>query len=280
MPRKLLRSSSDLKRRLRLVVAVALVVLPATPALAKSYWMANADVTVVVNDDGSLSVTELLTFDFSGEYSGSYRDIPLRPGESIEIISVGDEQGSYRIGGCTSLGCLSPAGSYGVEQHHDFVRVVWHHDSRSELRTFQLVYQMRGLATVYDDVVDVNIQVWGDQWAVGLNRLTARMMIPGGASEGEVLVWGHPVGVNGSTSLGDDRIRRRSRLGTSRRSSGLSSVWSSPPHCSWALVVQRVFPEMASRGFSMRSPGLRKMPNRLPRPRPRVSSLEQSRLSS
>ncbi|MCZ6737101.1 MAG: DUF2207 domain-containing protein, partial [Actinobacteria bacterium] len=193
-----------MKRRLRLLIATALVVLPATPALAKSFWMANADVTVVVNDDGSLNVSELLTFDFSGEYAGAFRDIPLRPGESIEVISVGDEGGSYRTGGCTSLGCFSPSGSYGVEQHRDFVRVVWHHDSRDEQRTFELIYEMAGLATVYDDVVDVNIQVWGDQWAVGLDRLTARMLIPDGAEAGDVLVWGHPLGVNGSTSLGDD----------------------------------------------------------------------------
>ncbi|MFV1961476.1 MAG: DUF2207 domain-containing protein, partial [Acidimicrobiia bacterium] len=193
-------------RALRLLIVTALVVVPATAALAKSFWMAGADVTVVVNDDGSLGVTELLTYDFSGDFSGAYRDIPLRPGESIEIISVGDEGGPYLTGGCTELGCSSPAGTYGVEQHRDFVRVVWHHNSQNEKRTFKLVYRIKGLANVYDDVVDVNIQVWGDQWAVGLDRLTARMEIPDGAQSGEVLVWGHPIGINGSTSLGDDRI--------------------------------------------------------------------------
>ncbi len=187
-PRRLRASSSDLKRVSKLLIATVLVVVPATAAVAKSFWIANADVTVVVNDDGSLNVTELLTFDFSGDFSGAYRDIPLRPGESIEITSVGDQGGSYSTGGCTSLGCSSPAGLYGVEQHRDFVRVVWHHESRNELRTFKLVYHMRGLVSVYDDVVDVNIQVWGDQWAVGLDRLTARMMIPNGAEGGDVLV--------------------------------------------------------------------------------------------
>ncbi|MCZ6567117.1 MAG: hypothetical protein O6923_02310, partial [Actinobacteria bacterium] len=73
-----------MKRRLRLLIATALVVLPVTPALAKSFWMAKADVTVVVNDDGSLNVSELLTFDFSGDYAGAFRDIRLRPGESVE----------------------------------------------------------------------------------------------------------------------------------------------------------------------------------------------------
>ncbi|MEE8374793.1 MAG: DUF2207 domain-containing protein [Acidimicrobiia bacterium] len=195
-----------MKRRLRLLIVTVLVVVPATAAVAKSFWIANADVTVVVNDDGSLQVTEWLTFDFSGDFSGAYRDIRLRPGEAITVVSVGDAGGTYQAGGCTELGCFSPAGTYGVEQHRDFVRVVWHHDSHNEKRTFKLVYQMVGLATVYDDVVDVNIRVWGDQWAVGLDRLAVGMEIPDGAQGGDVLVWGHPLGVNGSTALGDDGI--------------------------------------------------------------------------
>ena len=54
--------------------------LPALPALAKSYHIAGADVEIVVEDDGSLLVTEYLTYDFDGSFTGAYRDIPLRSG--------------------------------------------------------------------------------------------------------------------------------------------------------------------------------------------------------
>ena len=37
---------------------------------AKSFWMSEADVEIVVNDDGSLSITESLTYDFDGDFSG------------------------------------------------------------------------------------------------------------------------------------------------------------------------------------------------------------------
>ncbi len=110
----IVQRAPNLRTRLGLLIVTVLVVVPATAALAKSFWIANADVTVVVDEDGSLLVTELLTFDFSGDFSGAYRDIPLRPGERIAVVSVGDEGGSYAIGGCTSLGCFSPAGMYGV----------------------------------------------------------------------------------------------------------------------------------------------------------------------
>jgi hypothetical protein len=105
------------RKRLRLLVVAALVLLPALPAFAKSFWMSTADVTVVVNSDGSLQVTEILTFDFSGSFSGAYRDIPLNSGHTIRGVTVSDEGGSYTLGGCTRLGCSSPAGTYGVETY-------------------------------------------------------------------------------------------------------------------------------------------------------------------
>ena len=198
-------STSDLKL-LRLFVVIVLLAVPALPLLAKSFSIANADVTIEVSEDGTLDIKELLTYDFSGQFSGGYRDIRLRPGESVQVVSVSDEAGGYALGGCTVLGCSSAPGSYGVEVHSDFVRVVWHHDSSNEQRTFEIVYRMTGATLVYDDVIDVQFRVWGEQWEVGLDRLSARVIIPSGAVAGDVLVWGHPYGVDGATSLGDDGV--------------------------------------------------------------------------
>jgi uncharacterized membrane protein len=182
------------------------VVGPVTAAFAKSFWLSNADIEVVVNGDGSLSVTEILRFDFSGDFSGAYRDIPLEPGQQVTSISVSDETVFYTTGGCTELGCTSPAGTFGVAEFNDLVRIVWHHDSLDETRDFTISYVMTGLTTVYDDVVDVNLKVWGDQSAVGLDRLDATVDLPGAPIAGEVYVWGHPFGVDGITSLGDDEV--------------------------------------------------------------------------
>ena len=203
-PRKPLPSSS--RPLARAILVGSLLLLPALPAVAKSFSMQNADVTAVVLPDGSIEVTEILGFRFSGDFSGAYRDIPLRSGEELTVISVGDENGTYQLGGCTTLGCSSPPGLYGVETHSTFVRVVWHHSSSNEIRHFKLIYRIAGLAVAYDDVVDINLQVWGDQWAVGLDRLTARILLPAGVAPGEVLVWGHPFSVDGETELGSDGV--------------------------------------------------------------------------
>ena len=92
-------------------VAVLLVAVLATPAFARSLQVESADVEVRVLGDGSLKVEEQLTFVFDGSYVAAYRDIPMRPGEAILQIGVLEEGRGYQMGGCTTYGCSSPAGS-------------------------------------------------------------------------------------------------------------------------------------------------------------------------
>jgi uncharacterized membrane protein len=192
-------------RRLALpLLGLVLVGVIATPALAKSYWIDSADTDIVVNDDGSLLVTERITYAFSGSFSGAYRDILLRPGESISDVTVADAGGLYKAGGCVDLGCNSPPGTFGVTSIPGYVRIVWHYDATDANREFAIEYTMIGVVTAYEDVVDVNLQVWGDQWPVGVDHVTARIHIPGDPLQGDVRVWGHPYEIDGSTSLGDD----------------------------------------------------------------------------
>lgn len=195
-----------MRRLLRLLVVLAVVAVPALPAFAKSFHIAEADVTIEVLPDGSLLVTEKLTFDFDGSFSGAYRDIPLSGDETFEFVSVGDELITYDSGGCSWLGCSSPPGTYGIDEQSGLARVVWHHSSNDEFRTFTLVYRMNRVVTVYDDVADLQYKVWGEQWAVRADLVTAEVVLPDGASQGEVSVWGHPYGIDGESSLGDDGV--------------------------------------------------------------------------
>ena len=192
-------------RRLALPLLIILfVAVFASPAGAKSYWIESADVDITVNDDGSLSVTERIRYDFSGSFSGAYRDISLRSGESIRDITVSDAGGAYSLGGCVVLGCSSQPYSFGVASIPGYVRIVWHYSAADQQREFTITYDMIGVASAYDDIVDVNLKVWGDQWPVGASVVTARMHLPGNPQPGEVYVWGHPYGIEGTTTLGDD----------------------------------------------------------------------------
>ena len=70
------------------------------------------------------------------------------------------------------------------------------------MRTFVIHYRLRGLAVAYDDVVDVNLQVWGSEWDESLGRLIATESGPGRV----VRAWGHPVYVRGDVQLAGKRV--------------------------------------------------------------------------
>src|SRR5687768_6283387 len=70
------------------VVCVAVLAF-APSASAKSYTLPNAHVDVRVQRDGSVLVSEQITFAFDGSFEGAWRDIPSRFVEQVERDSVG-----------------------------------------------------------------------------------------------------------------------------------------------------------------------------------------------
>ncbi|MDH5421463.1 MAG: DUF2207 domain-containing protein, partial [Acidimicrobiia bacterium] len=173
-------------------------------AQSKSFWFPDVDVTVELSSDGTVFVTENLTFSFSGSFQGAYRDIPVRGGEAVTQVTVSERGTEYLPGASTELGSSDIPGTFGVEDRGSVMRVVWHYRATNEDRTFTVTYAFTGLAVAYDDVVDVNLQVWGDQWDVGVSELRARFLSADLESGDEVLVFGHPTDVDGRTSLGED----------------------------------------------------------------------------
>ncbi len=178
---------------------MALVAVPT--AIAKEYTLPAAHVSARVTSTGAVQVTERLTFDFFGDFTGAYRDIPIRPGETIDHIGVAEGDSLYAPGASAELGSSGSPGTYGTKRLSDRMRVVWHFNAPSEDRTFTVAYRISGLAVAYDDVVDVNLKVWGDQWPVGLTELHASTFLPRRTALGpSYRVWGAPEYVRGAVA--------------------------------------------------------------------------------
>ena len=156
--------------------------------------------------DGSLLVTEDITFAFSGDFSGAFREIPLRKGEAIDQVAVLQAGRAYRPGACAELGCDDDPDTFGTTGTEKGLRIVWHYRASNEARSFRVRYRVRGLAVAYDDVVDVNLKVWGDEWKVPLARLTAALTAQGKIER----AWGHPVWVRGDVTIEGNRAALRS----------------------------------------------------------------------
>ncbi len=149
---------------------------------------------------------EVITFDFSDSFSGAYRDIPLRGGETITDVSVSEGGTMYRPGANTKLGGFGLPDSFGVTGIDNGLRIVWHYAATNERRTFTISYRFRGLTVAYDDVVDVNLRVWGEHWPEGLGNLTSTILLPSRAQlSPSYRVWGSPAWVRGVVARAPDR---------------------------------------------------------------------------
>jgi uncharacterized membrane protein len=158
-----------------------------------------------VQPDGSLAIDEHLTFSFTGSFSGAYREIPLREGERVADVRVTEGGRVYSPGASAEIGSSGAPETFGTKPIGGGVRVVWHYRAADEQRTFVVSYRLVGLSVAYDDVVDVNLKVWGDEWDVWLDRLTATLVLPGRAEGEAYRVWGHPAQVRGTVQRLPDR---------------------------------------------------------------------------
>ncbi|MFP5298089.1 MAG: DUF2207 family protein [Actinomycetota bacterium] len=185
------------------LIGVVLGLAPSGIAQEKYFYLPQAEIQIDVQPDGSVEVTERITFSFSGSFSGAFRDIPVGDGQAVTDISVSEGGRRYAPGASAELGSSGAPDTFGVDYLGEAVRVVWHYSANYEMRTFDLSYRLEGAAVAYDDVVDVNMQVWGDEWEVELGSLHAVMRLPEAVPFGEpdapsVRVWGHPASVDGT----------------------------------------------------------------------------------
>ena len=176
----------------------------------RNFRIQEADVRVVVQDDGSLHVTEQLTYDFDGYFSGAYRDIPLAAGVKAHNVVVSEDGEEFEPGGATGLGSYDRPGTFGAEQltitepeggPTKGFRVVWHYEAESEDRVFQVDYDVTGVVEAYDDVIYVPWGVWGSQWQFNLDDLHAEIALAGSDAEPED-AWLRPRGLGVEPELG------------------------------------------------------------------------------
>ena len=192
-----------------LAAVLAALLLPTAPASAKSFSLPEADVTARVARDGAVAVRESITFEYDGAFTGAYREIPLREGERIDRVSVSEGGERYAKGGSTAIGTEGRPSQFGARVVAGRMRIVWRYRAADERRTYTIRYRISGLARAYDDVVDVNLQVWGDTWRQGLGRLRATLAAPRPVTARSARVFGHPASVRGDTAFAGGRVALR-----------------------------------------------------------------------
>ena len=152
------------------VATVAFVVLPATPASAKSFEIAAVQVEATLRPDGAMAVVEHITYDFDGEFHNGTRFIPPGDYEIVEM-SVSDRDTGESL-------------PFEGAPH----QLTWHYDALDERKTFDISYVVLGAAKVYEDVAELFWKFVGDEHP-GVGAVRIQVNIPG---EGvDVRAWAH-----------------------------------------------------------------------------------------
>lgn len=152
-------------------VALSLLFSPWRGPAAKSYSADRFDVDVVVQDDGSLLVTERLTLRFvDGPFTYVYRHLPAEYTDGIDVISAsvdgvllseGKEAGQVEITG------------------RDPVKVTWHFAPTTDsTRTFDLTYRVWGVIRKESDADVLIWQALPDDYEYSIAASTIRVTYP------------------------------------------------------------------------------------------------------
>ena len=154
-----------------------LVLLAAAPAAARELVIESFDVTVRVNRDGTIDVSEIIRPRFTGSWNGIYRTIPIeyRTPQGLnytlflEVESITDENGRE----------LRYESSR--ERHYRKFKV-WVPNARDATRTVVIRYHVKNGLKFFDDHDELYWNVTGDEWPLVIEAASARIVLPAGAA--------------------------------------------------------------------------------------------------
>ena len=156
------------------LIAALLLAMAMVSADDRSYSITHDSIELTVSEDGNLHVRETLSYSFKGEFSGVYRDITLRDGQSISNITVSAE-GAYPV-----LKQEDQNGNkhlivylYADEAHTQKV-----HDCDVKVT---LSYDFSNVVTLYNDVGLLQYNLWGKNWKDDVDGIDLKVHVPADA---------------------------------------------------------------------------------------------------
>ena len=136
-----------------------------------SYSISQANVDLIVSNNGLLHVNEAYVYNFDGTFNGVYRDIPLKEGETIDNVKV-SAKGAY------------PVLKQTTEDGKEHLKIYLYADEAHTKKisdctvTVFIEYDMKNVVTVFNDVGALQYKLWGEEWDVDVGEVIAHIELP------------------------------------------------------------------------------------------------------
>ncbi len=157
---------------------IALLAVAPAPALERKSWtIANFEVVLAVEPDGTLRVTETIQPRFVGAWNGIYRTVPVDYRTPtgfdyklfLKLESVRDEFGR-------ELRCESSR-----ERGYRKLKI-WIPGAQDTTKTVVITYQVENALRYLDDHDELYWNATGTEWPVGIERASAHVRLPAAAA--------------------------------------------------------------------------------------------------
>ena len=167
------------------ILRIFLFFLISIVSFAASFRIEKLDIEANLQKDGSMVVSEAVTYDID-EINGVYFDIDAKGFGELQYIQVFEDDST---GGFKEV----DSSNYEVSVSDELYRIKLYSKNHNNRRTFKFVYKLPEAITVYDDVAQFNRKMVGKEWQQGIKYITAKVIIPVSASydNSNILVFGH-----------------------------------------------------------------------------------------
>lgn len=159
-------------------------------SFAASFNISDLDVEAKLQKDGSMLVSEAVTYDID-EINGIYFDIDAKGYGGITSLQVFEDEGHYEDN-VISYREVDPV-NYEVTENDEVYRIKLFSRNNNNTRTFKFVYTLPEAIKVYDDVAQLNRKMVGQDWQQGIStvRVTIELPVSKDYDNSKVLVFGH-----------------------------------------------------------------------------------------
>ena len=155
-------------------------------SFAANYRIEKLDIEANLQKDGSMVVSEAVTYDID-EINGVYFDIDAKGFGELEDLQVFEDEPN------TSSFKEVDASNYEVSVSDELYRIKLYSKNQNNIRTFKFVYKLPEAIKVYDDVAQFNRKMVGQEWQQGIKYITAKVIVPVPTDydNSNILVFGH-----------------------------------------------------------------------------------------
>ncbi|MCC5926272.1 MAG: DUF2207 domain-containing protein [Bacteroidetes bacterium] len=140
---------------------------------AKDYQIARVTISVAVQPNGSVYVTESRTYRFQGSFSQADYILPLRGFREIRDIQISENGFDY-----IQMDGGREVGTFTVKPRSSRIEFVWNFSAEDEYRTFDLFYTLDGALIVGPEYAEFMWTYLSNRWERSTEHVSIQFILP------------------------------------------------------------------------------------------------------